>query len=165
MKKRMMNDRPLTYIRADETHEEMAFRLVLDHLRFLHRKPRDAEFGSDIIEGARFFVREADKTMVIALDGGRPVACAALADAKHFCQTTTPRGKRAHLLYVYTEKSARHRQVIRQMIQMLHEEARRLGYEEITLRTNEATAMVSSVCEKLGYRVDRHDPDEMYCMM
>ncbi|MBQ8201404.1 MAG: GNAT family N-acetyltransferase [Clostridia bacterium] len=138
---------PLTFVRADETMEEAVLGLRMDCLRAVCGEA-DMSFSDAFMAATRDFLRTADQTTMIVLDGETPVACATLCYVHYIPTPSHPTGRRAHLMNVYTASTHRRRGIARRLLQLLQREAEGRGVTEISL---DATDSGRSLYEALGY--------------
>ena len=136
-------------IRADASTEGAAVRIRLDCLRDVGHLPADYAFSPEFIAATREFLRHADQTTLLAMDGEVPIACATLCYKACIPTLGHPTGRRAHLMNVYTAEGYRRQGLAKGLILALHEEARQRGVTEITL---DATEQGRRLYEALGYR-------------
>lgn len=146
----LTEDRAPLICRADTDKEDAAVRIRMDCLRAVGGLPRTHEFPADFVAATREFLRTADQTTLLAMDGEHPVACATLCYKTCIPTLGHPTGKRAHLMNVYTAAGYRWQGLARQLILALHDEAQRRGVTEITLDATEAGRKLYTA---LGYRV------------
>ena len=136
-------------VRADASTEEAALRIRLDCLRAVGNLPADYEFAPEFIAATREFLRTADQTTLLAMDGNIPVACATLCYKTCIPTLGHPTGKRAHIMNVYTAEGYRRQGLAKQLMRALHGEAQSRGVTEITL---DATDEGRRLYTTLGYR-------------
>ena len=137
-------------LRADAAHEDAALSIRLDCLRAVGRLQKGHTFSQAFITETRDFLRCADQTTLLALDGQLPIACATLCYKRCIPTLGHPTGRRAHLMNVYTAEGYRRQGIARQLLLALHEEAHQRGVTEITL---DATDEGRKLYESLGYQV------------
>lgn len=142
------DDAPLIVRRADEALEEAALAIRLDCLRAVCGYGPEHAFPTDFIEATRMFLRTADQTTLLMMDGDAPVACATLCYKTYIPTPGHPTGKRAHLMNVYTAPDYRRRGLAKRLLTMLHREAAKRGVTEITL---DATDEGRRLYESMGY--------------
>ena len=135
--------------RADASNEADAHAIRMDCLRAVGDLPKAYTFSDDFIAETRDFLRHADQTTLLALDGPLPVACATLCYKRCIPTLGHPTGRRAHIMNVYTAEGYRRQGLARQLLLALHEEARQRGVTEITL---DATDEGRKLYEALGYQ-------------
>ena len=135
--------------RADAATEDAALAIRLDCLRAVGPLPMGHAFSEAFIAETRDFLRHADQTTLLAMDGEIPIACATLCYKRCIPTLGHPTGRRAHLMNVYTAEGYRRQGLARQLILALHEEARARGVTEITL---DATDKGRRLYEALGYQ-------------
>ena len=142
-------DQAPAILRADASNEDAALRIRLDCLRTVGNLPKDYVFSDTFMEATRDFLRHADQTTLLKLDGQIPVACATLCYKRCIPTLGHPTGCRAHIMNVYTAEGYRRQGLARQLLLALHDEARQRGVTEITL---DATAEGRRLYESLGYQ-------------
>lgn len=136
-------------VRADVSNAEAALRIRLDCLRAVGNLPKEYEFAPEFIAATRDFLRHADQTTLLAMDGNIPVACATLCYKTCIPTLGHPTGKRAHIMNVYTAEGYRRQGIAKQLMLALHVEAEARGVTEITLdATDEGRKLYSA----LGYQ-------------
>lgn len=135
--------------RADADTEDAALAIRMDCLRDVGGLPGSHVFPETFIDSTRDFLRTADQTTLLAMDGEIPVACATLCYKRCIPTLGHPTGCRAHLMNVYTAGGYRRQGIARQLVEMLHAEAKQRGVTEITL---DATDEGRRLYETLGYR-------------
>lgn len=133
---------------ADASLEDAALRIRLDCLRAVGNLPKRYEFFAEFIAATRDFLRSADQTTLLAMDGDIPIACATLCYKTCIPTPGHPTGRRAHLMNVYTAEGYRRQGLAKQLIFALHEEAAARGVTEITL---DATDEGRRLYTALGY--------------
>ena len=136
-------------LRADASSEDAAIRIRLDCLRDVGGLPKEHVFPEAFIAATRDFLRHADQTTLLAMDGSVPIACATLCYKTTIPTLGHPTGRRAHLMNVYTAAGYRRQGIAKGLILALHEEARQRGVTEITL---DATEQGRRLYEAMGYR-------------
>lgn len=141
-------DAPLIVRRADEALEEAALAIRLDCLRAVCDYGPEHAFPPDFVEATRMFLRTADQTTLLMMDGDAPAACATLCYKTYIPTPGHPTGKRAHLMNVYTAPDYRRRGLAKRLLTMLHREAEKRGVTEITL---DATDDGRRLYESMGY--------------
>lgn len=144
----VLDDAPLTIRRVDESLVEAALAIRMDCLREVCGWPRTHVFPAEFIAATREFLRTADQTTILTMDGETPVACATLCYKTYIPTPGHPTGKRAHLMNVYTAPGYRRRGLARRLLTLLHREAEKRGVTEITL---DATAEGRRLYERMGY--------------
>ena len=135
-------------VRADASNEDAAVQIRLDCLRDVDNLG-DWPFTEDFLAATRDFLRSADQTTLLAMDGDIPIACATLCYKRCIPTLGHPTGKRAHLMNVYTAKGYRRQGIARRLVLALHQEAAGRGVTEITL---DATDEGCKLYTALGYR-------------
>lgn len=136
-------------LRADASNEDEAVRIRLDCLRAVGKLPKDYEFAPEFIAATRSFLRHADQTTLLAMDGDLAVACATLCCKTCIPTLGHPTGRRAHIMNVYTAEGYRRQGLAKQLMLALHGEAQFRGMTEITL---DATDEGRRLYETIGYR-------------
>ena len=136
-------------LRADASNEDEAIRIRLDCLRAVGKHPKTHVFSEDFIAATRDFLRTAEQTTLLAIDGNIPVACATLCYKRCIPTLGHPTGRRAHIMNVYTAEGYRRQGLARRLLLALHEEAAARGVTEITL---DATAEGRGLYTALGYQ-------------
>lgn len=135
--------------RADAENEDAAVRIRMDCLRAVGNLPEEYGFPDAFIAATREFLRTADQTTLLMMDGDIPVACATLCYKTCIPTLGHPTGKRGHIMNVYTAEGYRRQGLARQLMMRLHEEAASRGLTEITL---DATADGRRLYTSLGYQ-------------
>ena len=120
----------------------------MDCLREVCGYAADHAFPPEFIRETADFLRTADQTTLLMMDGDTPIACATLCYKRCIPTPGHPTGKRAHLMNVYTAPGCRRRGLARRLLTMLHREAERRGVTEITL---DATDAGRQLYESMGY--------------
>lgn len=144
----LVEDNPPATVRVDASNEDAALRIRLNCLRAVGNLPADYEFAPEFIAATRDFLRHADQTTLLAMDGEIPVACATLCYKTCIPTLGHPTGKRAHLMNVYTAEGYRRQGIAKRLILALHGEAASRGVTEITL---DATDAGRRLYEAIGY--------------
>lgn len=145
----LVDDCEPTICRADESTLDAALRIRLDCLRAVGDLPKGYAFSDTFIAETRDFLRHADQSTLLAMDGYIPVACATLCYKRCIPTLGHPTGRRAHIMNVYTAEGYRCQGLAKQLLLALHEEARQRGVTEITL---DATEDGRRLYEALGYQ-------------
>lgn len=135
--------------RADATLEDEALRIRMDCLRDVENFAPDYDFGEAFTAATRDFLRHADQTTLLAMDGDIAIACATLCYKTCIPTLGHPTGRRAHLMNVYTAAGYRRQGIARRLVETLHAEAKQRGVTEITL---DATDEGRRLYTALGYR-------------
>lgn len=136
--------------RADAGLEAEALRIRMDCLRDVEKLPMNHDFGDAFTAATVDFLRTADQTTLLAMDGDTAVACATLCYKTCIPTLGHPTGKRAHLMNVYTAGGYRRQGIARGLVEALHAEARQRGVTEITLDATEEGRMLYTA---MGYRI------------
>lgn len=136
-------------VRADASNEDAAVSIRLDCLRAVGNLSTDCEFAPEFVETTRDFLRTADQTTLLAMDGDIPVACATLCYKRCIPTLGHPTGKRAHIMNVYTAEGYRRQGIAKQLMLALHAEAESRSVTEITL---DATDEGRRLYAALGYQ-------------
>lgn len=136
-------------LRADASNEDEALRIRLDCLRAVGNLPKDYEFAPEFVAATRDFLRNADQTTLLAMDGSIPIACATLCYKTCIPTLGHPTGRRAHIMNVYVAEGCRRQGIARRLMLALHGEAEERGVTEITL---DATDEGRKLYAALGYR-------------
>ena len=136
-------------VRADASNEADAIRIRLDCLRAVDHLPKAYAFSEAFIQTTRDFLRHADQTTLLAMDGDIPIACATLCYKRCIPTLGHPTGRRAHIMNVYVAEGYRRQGIGKRLMLALHEEARSRGVTEITL---DATDEGRKLYENLGYQ-------------
>ena len=144
----VLDDAPLIIRRADESLLDAALAIRMDCLRDVCGYGPEHAFPADFIAATADFLRTADQTTLLMLDGDAPVACATLCYKRCIPTPGHPTGKRAHLMNVYTAPAYRRRGLAKRLLTLLHREAERRGVTEITL---DATDEGRKLYESMGY--------------
>ena len=122
---------------AKEDMDEL-MRIRLEMLREVNSLPDGFTFSDTLVRSSVKYFESGNDTTVLALDGGRAVACASLSFIEIMPTYGHPTGKRAHLMNVYTHPSYRRQGLARKMLDMLIGLARERGVTEISLDATEA---------------------------
>lgn len=144
----VMDDAPLITRRADATLMDAALAIRMDCLREVCGFGAEHAFAQAFIEATAEFLRTADQTTLLTLDGDTPIACATLCYKRTIPTPGHPTGRRAHLMNVYTAPAYRRRGLAKRLLTMLHREAAGRGVTEITL---DATEAGRRLYESMGY--------------
>ncbi|MBQ2953706.1 MAG: GNAT family N-acetyltransferase [Clostridia bacterium] len=144
----VLGDAPLVTRRVDESLMDAALAIRMDCLREVCGYAADHAFPPEFIRETADFLRTADQTTLLMMDGGTPIACATLCYKRCIPTPGHPTGKRAHLMNVYTAPGCRRRGLASRLLTMLHREAERRGVTEITL---DATDAGRQLYESMGY--------------
>lgn len=144
----LAEDAPPAIIRADASNEDAAIRIRLDCLRAVGNLPKGHEFPLEFVAATRDFLRTADQTTLLAMDGSIPIACATLCYKTCIPTLGHPTGRRAHIMNVYTAEGYRRQGVAKELMLALHAEAASRGVTEITL---DATDEGRRLYEVIGY--------------
>ena len=134
---------------ADEALLEEALAIRMDCLREVCGYGPEHGFAPEFMAATADFLRTADQVTLLALDGGKPVACATLCLKRCIPTPGHPTGKRAHLMNVYTAPAYRRRGLAKRLLTTLHAMAAKRGVTEITL---DATDEGRRLYECMGYR-------------
>ena len=137
-------------VRADAFNEEAAVRIRLDCLRAVDHLPQDYAFAPAFVEATRDFLRHADQTTLLAMDGRMAIACATLCCKRCIPTLGHPTGKRAHIMNVYVAEGYRRQGIGKRLMLALHAEAASRGVTEITL---DATDEGRKLYEAIGYQM------------
>lgn len=143
------NNAELAVVRADASNEDATIRIRLDCLRAVGKLPQDYAFVPAFVEATRGFLRNADQTTLLAMDGEAAVACATLCYKTCIPTLGHPTGKRAHIMNVYVAEGYRRQGVAKRLMLALHAEAASRGVTEITL---DATDEGRKLYEAIGYQ-------------
>lgn len=144
----VLGDAPLIIRRADASLLDAALAIRMDCLREVCGYGPEHAFPADFIAATADFLRTADQTTLLMLDGDAPVACATLCYKRCIPTPGHPTGKRAHLMNVYTAPGYRRRGLAKRLLTLLHREAEMRGVTEITL---DATDEGRKLYESMGY--------------
>lgn len=144
----VLEDAPLMIRRADASLEDAAVAIRMACLRDVCALPETHAFPEAFIAATREFLRTADQTTLLMMDGESPVACATLCYKTYIPTPGHPTGRRAHLMNVYTAPAYRRRGLAKRLLMVLHREAAGRGVTEITL---DATAEGRRLYERMGY--------------
>lgn len=136
-------------LRADAANEADALRSRLDCLRAVDHLPKGYAFAPEFVEATRDFLRHADQTTLLAMDGDVAIACATLCYKRCIPTLGHPTGHRAHIMNVYVAEGYRRQGIGRQLMLALHAEAASRGVTEITL---DATDAGRKLYEAIGYQ-------------
>lgn len=144
-----------TIVHVDASNEDAALRIRLDCLRAVDHLPKEHAFAPEFIAATRDFLRYADQTTLLAMDGDGsptgsiPVACATICYKTCIPTLGHPTGRRAHIMNVYTAEGYRRQGLAKRLILALHDEAAACGVTEITL---DATDEGRKLYTALGYQ-------------
>lgn len=127
---------------------QQALDIRLECLRAVNGLPEDYVFVPELIERSRACFLSPEQTTVLAMEDGRPVACATLCALRVMPTFSHPTGLRGHLMNVYTHPAYRRQGIARRMVEMLMDEARQKGMTEISL---DATDEGRALYEALGF--------------
>lgn len=144
----VLGDAPLITRRADEALMEAALAIRMDCLREVCGYAADHAFPAEFLAETADFLRTADQTTLLTMDGDVPVACATLCYKRTIPTPGHPTGRRAHLMNVYTAPGYRRRGLAKRLLTILHREAAKRGVTEITL---DATEAGRRLYESMGY--------------
>ena len=136
-------------VRADGSNEDDAIRIRLDCLRAVGNLPKGYAFAPEFVEATRDFLRHANQTTLLAMDGEVAVACATLCYKRCIPTLGHPTGRRAHIMNVYVAEGYRRQSLGKRLMLALHEEAASRGVTEITL---DATDEGRKLYTALGYQ-------------
>ena len=142
------DDAPLVIRRVDEALLDAALAIRMDCLREVCGYGPDHAFPEEFIAETADFLRTADQTTLLMLDGDTPVACATLCYKRTIPTPGHPTGKRAHLMNVYTAPAFRRRGLAKRLLTLLQREAEKRGVTEITL---DATDEGRKLYQSMGY--------------
>ncbi|MGN0795118.1 MAG: GNAT family N-acetyltransferase [Aristaeellaceae bacterium] len=144
----VLRDAPLVIRRANAEMEEAALAIRMACLREVCHLPQTHVFPAEFVAATRQFLRTAEQTTLLMMDGETPVACATLCYRHCIPTPGHPTGMRAHLMNVYTDRAYRRRGLARRLLTVLHREAAERGVTEITL---DATEEGRRLYERMGY--------------
>lgn len=139
----------MEYRVTDANDIDMLMDVRLSMLRIVNDLPADYIFDDKLVTNSRRYFLEGDQTTVVAVDDGRCVACASMSYIEIMPTFSHSSGKRAHLMNVYTEENYRRREIARQLVNMLIEDARVHGATEISL---DATESGRPLYESVGFK-------------
>lgn len=145
----LCGEEDVSIVRADASNEDAALRIRLDCLRAVDDLPEDYAFPAEFVEATRDFLRTADQTTLLAMDGSIPIACATLCFKRCIPTLGHPTGRRGHIMNVYTAEGYRRQGIARRLMLALHAEAERRGLTEITLDATDEGRLLYTA---LGYR-------------
>lgn len=120
---------------VDDIETLIAIRLEM--LRVVNNLSGDVEFDKVLVDCSREYFLYGDQTTVIAIDGGKALACASVSYINIMPTYDHPTGKRAHLMNVYTNKDYRRQGIGKKMVELLIDEAKSKGCTEISLDATE----------------------------
>lgn len=144
----VLDDAPLIVRRVDESLLDTALAIRMNCLREVCGYGPEHVFPPEFIEETADFLRTADQTTLLMLDGDTPVACATLCYKRTIPTPGHPTGKRAHLMNVYTAPTHRRRGLAKRLLTLLHRDAAQRGVTEITL---DATDEGRKLYQSMGY--------------
>lgn len=139
----------MEYRVTDANDIDMLMDVRLSMLKIVNDLPADYIFDDELVVSSRRYFLEGDQTTVVAVDDGRCVACASMSYIEIMPTFSHPSGKRAHLMNVYTEEHYRRREIARQLVNMLIEDARVHGATEVSL---DATESGRPLYESVGFK-------------
>lgn len=138
----------INYINSKDTDIKYAMDIRLQMLEAVNGLPHGYKFSEELVENSRRYFEGDSHTTILAFDKV-PVACASMCYIEMMPTFSHVRGKRAHLMNVYTSPSYRRQGIAEKMLSMLIEEARLKEVTEISL---DATQKGRPLYEKLGFK-------------
>ena len=121
----------------------------LEMLRVVNNLSDDYVYSDEIIRESREYFLHGDQLTVLALDGGKVIGCASMSFIWIMPTFSHPKGRRAHLMNVYTKNEYRRQGIARKMVEMLIDATWAKGATEISL---DATVMGRPLYESLGFK-------------
>lgn len=134
---------------ADEKDIDMLMEIRLTMLRQVNSMADSDAFSEELTEHSRQFFQEGDQTTALALEDGKPVACASISYIEIMPTFDHPTGRRAHLMNVYTDPAFRRRGIAQELCELLIDDAKKKGATEISL---DATESGRPLYEALGFK-------------
>lgn len=138
----------MEYKKTTKDDIDILMTIRLEMLRKVNELPDDYLFSDELIINSKRYFFEGNQTTIIALENGKPVACASISYIEVMPTFSHPTGNRAHLMNVYTNADYRRQGVARKLVQMLIDEAKVKGTTEISL---DATDLGRPLYEALGF--------------
>lgn len=138
----------MEYKKTTKDDIDILMTIRLEMLRKVNELPDDYLFSDELIINSKRYFLEGNQTTIIALENGKPVACASISYIEVMPTFSHPTGNRAHLMNVYTNADYRRQGVARKLVQMLIDEAKVKGITEISL---DATDLGRPLYEALGF--------------
>ncbi len=134
---------------ADEKDIDTLMEIRLTMLRQVNGMADSDTFSEELTEHSRRYFQEGDQTTALALEDGKPVACASISYIEIMPTFDHPTGRRAHLMNVYTDPAFRRRGIAQELCELLIEDAKKKGATEISL---DATESGRPLYEALGFK-------------
>ena len=138
----------MEYKKTTKDDIDILMTIRFEMLRKVNELPDDYLFSDELIINSKRYFLEGNQTTIIALENGKPVACASISYIEVMPTFSHPTGNRAHLMNVYTNADYRRQGVARKLVQMLIDEAKVKGITEISL---DATDLGRPLYEALGF--------------
>ncbi len=132
---------------TDDIEAMMSSRLEM--LKVVNDLPADYVYSEEMVRESRDYFLHGDHMTVLAMDGDAVVGCASMSFIRIMPTFSHPTGKRAHLMNVYTRSEYRRRGIARQMVELLIDEAWKVGATEISL---DATVSGRPLYESMGFK-------------
>ena len=134
---------------ANEKDIDTLMDIRLTMLRQVNGMADSDTFSEELTEHSRRYFQKGDQTTAIALEDGKPVACASISYIEIMPTFDHPTGRRAHLMNVYTDPAFRRRGIAQELCKLLIEDAKKKGATEISL---DATESGRPLYEALGFK-------------
>ena len=132
--------------KQDDIERLMSIRFEM--LKVVNNLPEEYEYSDEIINESRDYFLNGDQMTVLASDGDEVIGCASMSFFRIMPTFSHPKGKRAHLMNVYTRSEYRRQGLARKMVEMLIEKTWEKGATEISL---DATALGRPLYESIGF--------------
>ena len=127
---------------------ECLMRIRLEMLKVVNNLPENYEHSDEVINESHDYFLNGDQMTVLASDGDKVIGCASMSFFRIMPTFSHPKGKRAHLMNVYTRSEYRRQGIARKMVEMLIEKTWEKGATEISL---DATALGRPLYESIGF--------------
>ena len=127
---------------------ECLMSIRLEMLKVVNNLPKDYEYSEEMIKESRDYFLNGDHITVLAVDGDSVIGCASMSFIRIMPTFDHIRGKRAHLMNVYTRYEYRRQGIAQKMVEMLIEKTWEKGATEISL---DATALGRPLYERIGF--------------
>ena len=134
---------------ADNNDIDTLMSIRLEMLKVVNDLSDDYTFSDELAEYSRKYFLNGDQTTVLAFDNGRAVACASISYIEIMPTFSHPKGKRGHIMNVYTNVSHRRKGIAKKLMEMLIADAKAKGATEISL---DATEQGRPLYEAMGFK-------------
>ena len=134
---------------ADNNDIDTLMSIRLEMLKVVNDLSDDYTFSDELAEYSRKYFLDGDQTTVLAFDNGRAVACASISYIEIMPTFSHPKGKRGHIMNVYTNVSHRRKGIAKKLMEMLIADAKAKGATEISL---DATEQGRPLYEAMGFK-------------